>query len=132
MADLAAPSDIAAQWRALSSDEEVRAAALLARASAIIRARFPTIDDRITAGSIDAEIVKGVAVDMVVRKLARPTDEVTSVTTDDTTFRWETGRGGESRPTGMSMTADDVDLLSGPARRSPRVGTIHTYPTLRP
>lgn len=132
MADLATASDIAAQWRALSSDEEVRAAALLARASAIIRARFPDVDDRITAGSLDAELVGGVAVDMVVRRMQKPSDGVSSVTTDDTTFRWETGRGDTPADQGLVMTSEEIELLTGPAHRKPRVGTIHANPTLRP
>lgn len=131
MADLATTGDIAAQWRALSTEEETRATALLPRASAIIRARFPTIDDRIANGVIDEEIVKGVAVDMVVRVLDRPTDDVSSVTTDDTTFRFETGRGGQTPKARIYLADDEEELLAGSAKRR-RVGTIHTYPTLQP
>lgn len=131
MADFADPSDIAAQWRTLSTEEESRATALLPRASAIIREAVPSVDDRVTAGSLDAELPKGVAVDMVVRVLDRPTDDVTSVTTDDTTFRWETGRGGQTSSTSLHITDAEVALLAG-TRRRPRVGTIHARPTLQP
>lgn len=133
MADFAAVADITAQWRALSDEESTRATALLTRASAHIRAHFPTIDDRIDAGKLDAEIPKGVAVDMVARVLGSPHDTLRSVTVDDSTMRFQTGRE-DGRPTStMYLTDEDKDLLAGrPATRRGKVGTIHAQPTLKP
>lgn len=133
MANFAAVADITAQWRALSDEESTRATALLTRASATIRNDFPGIDDRIDAGKLDAEIPKGVAVDMVTRVLGSPHDTVRSVSIDDATMRFQTGRE-DGRPTStMYLTDEDKDRLAGKsATRRGRVGTIHAQPTLKP
>lgn len=79
----ATAADLAAVWRPLTDVEETRADALLARASRMIRLRWPDVDDRITAGSLDADVVKDVVLEMVQSAMIAPELGVTQ--TADTT-----------------------------------------------
>jgi hypothetical protein len=73
MADpFATSADVESAWRALSTDEAASATYWLTFASAIIRREVPTVDARITAGTLDADLVMGVAVSMVLRRLQNP------------------------------------------------------------
>lgn len=69
MADFATAADLAARWRPLSGDEEATASTLLGDASAIVRAECPGIDARVTAETVDAELVKATACAMVKRAM---------------------------------------------------------------
>jgi len=73
MADpFATYADIENAWRALTSDEQTVATSSLAFASAIIRNDIRTVDSRIAAGKLDVDLVKHIAVAMVLRKMRNP------------------------------------------------------------
>lgn len=65
MADFASYTDVQAGWRPLTSEEQTRATALIARASRKIRLRWPDADARIDAGTLDADDVRDVVAEMV-------------------------------------------------------------------
>jgi hypothetical protein len=43
-----------------------------AMASAVVRSKVPTVDDRIADGTLDADLVRGVVAQMVIRALQNP------------------------------------------------------------
>lgn len=127
MANFAEPSDVAAWWRDLSPEEEARATALLTSASALIRDRVPTVDDRITAGTLDPEIPKIVAIGATLRILQNP-NGVRSWSIDDVTVTYD--RSDTAGPLEMHLTDHELDLLTG--RRRGRIRTARITPTLHP
>lgn len=62
-------ADLEARWRPLTAEEQARAEVLLADASAILRATCPTIDQRITDGTLDPELPEMVTCNMVRRSM---------------------------------------------------------------
>jgi hypothetical protein len=70
MADpFAFAQDVAARWRPLSATETATAATLTVDASVIVRAECSGIDARITAETLDADLVKQVVATMVKRAM---------------------------------------------------------------
>lgn len=69
---LAAPNEIVPLFRALTAAEESTAASLLRRASAMVRGRFPDVDDQIAAGTLDGEQVGLAVIEMVLRVMRNP------------------------------------------------------------
>lgn len=65
----ATSNDLADRWRALTPAEQERATVLLGDASAFVRATCAGIDDRITAGTLDAAVVVAVVCGMVKRAM---------------------------------------------------------------
>ncbi|KRE72588.1 Gp19/Gp15/Gp42 family protein [Arthrobacter sp. Soil762] len=65
MADLAQIDTVAAAWRPLTSAEATRATYYLGSASRKIRRHWPDVDSRIAAGTLAAEDVSDVVVQMV-------------------------------------------------------------------
>lgn len=65
MADLAQLDTVETAWRPLTSVERPRATYYLAAASRKIRRRWPDVDTRIAAGTLSAEDVSDVVVQMV-------------------------------------------------------------------
>ncbi len=65
MADLAEISTLVAAWRPLTSAELPRATYYLAAASRKIRRRWPDVDSRIASGTLTADDVSDVVVQMV-------------------------------------------------------------------
>lgn len=65
----AAPADVAARWRPLTDEETTTATALIADASNMIRTRWPSIDDRIAAGTVRAATVLRIVAAMVKRAM---------------------------------------------------------------
>jgi hypothetical protein len=109
--DYATVDDLEARWRPLSEAERARAAVLLGDASRHVRRRVPTLDDRLTAGSLDPFDVVAVVAGMVKRVLLA--GDVEGITQASQTA----GPFGEARtfanPMGnLYMTADDVAALS--------------------
>lgn len=72
MDPFATAEHVAGLWRALTDDEATLADNYLAAASRIIRAEVSDIDDRIDAGTLDAELAGDVAVAMVLRVMKNP------------------------------------------------------------
>ena len=62
MADFADLEDVETAWRPLSDAEAAAAEFWLPAASALIRAEFPTIDDRIESGDLDTALVRGMVI----------------------------------------------------------------------
>lgn len=69
---LAAVADLEAAWRSLTTSEQDRAEALLARASRKIRRRWPDVDARLTAGTLDPDDVADVVLEMVQSAMTTP------------------------------------------------------------
>jgi hypothetical protein len=72
VAALATQLDIEARWRDLTPAETSIVNALLDDASALLRAEYPDIDDRIATGNLDADVVAGIVGRMVKRSLVSP------------------------------------------------------------
>lgn len=102
--------------RALTDSEAVSAGAYLSQASALVRHRFPTVDARITAGDLSAELVAGVVADAVVRVLRNPEGKV-SEGVDDYSYR----RSDATATGSLYLSAEEIALLT--PRRS-RVGSV--------
>jgi len=66
--------DVADRWRPLSSDEQQTALTLLGDASAYVRAECPGIDARVTAATLDPDLVKAVTCAMVKRAMVGGVD----------------------------------------------------------
>lgn len=77
MAALATQLDIEARWRDLTPAESGTVNALLDDASALLRAEYPDIDDRIATGNLDADVVAGIVAGMVKRSLMSPEPGIT-------------------------------------------------------
>lgn len=117
MAALATLEDVEAVWRPLADDEWIQVDRLLTIASAVARSRVALIDERIAAGTLDADLVANVVASMAVRATKNP-DGVRSTTVDDVAITFDTARTGG----GVSITPEEIALLS--PRSAPRVGTI--------
>lgn len=72
MDDLAELNDVAAAWRPLTSLETERAKYYLKVASRRIRRRWKDVDARIAAGTLDAEDVSDVVVQLVLGAIDTP------------------------------------------------------------
>ena len=86
MADLATVTDVETRWRTLTADETAVVEVLLGDASGIIRVEVPTVDARITDGTLDADTVAGVVVQMVLRVMRNPDGKVQE-SIDDYAYR---------------------------------------------
>jgi hypothetical protein len=106
-------SDLEEMWRALTPEEAGVATARLAQASRIIRAQFPTIDDRIAAGTLEVELVRDVAVDMVLRYMRNPDGKSMEMVEDYSYQRTAADTGGS-----VYMTPAEIDILTPSTSRS--------------
>ena len=107
MAALASVEELEARWRPLTTSEASVASAWLNTASAIIRSRIANVDTRIADSTDYEDLVIGVAVEMVLRKMRNP-DGKRSETIDDYSYtRDESASSG-----GLFMSTDEVALLS--------------------
>lgn len=102
--------------RALSPSEGVTANAYLEQASALLRLRVPSVDSRITAATLDPELVAGVVADAVIRVLRNPDGKVQE-SIDDYTYR----RADAVADGSLYLTASEIASLS-PVRS--RIGSI--------
>lgn len=69
---LAVVADVANAWRDLSNEEEAQARHLLVLASQLLRSEVSGLDDRLAAGTLDADLVRHVVASMVIRGLRNP------------------------------------------------------------
>ena len=119
MADFVTVPEVAvAMRRELTAEEEAWAAVLVVAASAIIRARFPDIDDRIEAGQLPAVLANYVATTMVTGVLGQRDPEA-PIEEQAGPFR---ERWSEAALGLLQVTAEMAALLAGPGggRRAPR------------
>lgn len=107
----ATPSDLEARWRPLSDDEENRAAVLLEDASLRVLRRFPTLEARIAAGTLQVQEVTAVVCGMVRRAMiAGGLDGVTQRTDGAGPYQQSVTY---ANPQGnLYLTADDLAILS--------------------
>ncbi|MER7331668.1 MULTISPECIES: hypothetical protein [unclassified Micromonospora] len=68
----ATPEQVAAVFRPLTAAEAAIVAARLAAASRMLRGRFPDLDARIAAGTLDPDLAADAAVAMVLRVIRKP------------------------------------------------------------
>jgi hypothetical protein len=127
VADFATTDDLAEGWRALTSTEEALAEVLLARASIWLRAWFPDLDDRVTAGTLDAAVPRMVAASMVKRAMLNADTE--GVKQSALTQAMGSIQATESRtysnPDGaLYVTEAEAALLSGTAERTVTSGAV--------
>lgn len=121
VADFATTDDLAEGWRPLSSAEESVAEVLLSRASIWLRAWFPDLDGRVTAGVLDAAVPRMVACSMVKRAMVNANAD--GVRQSALTQAMGSIQATESRtysnPDGnLYVTAQEADLLRGVAART--------------
>ena len=119
----ATAEDVQARWRPLTDAEYLVADTLTADASDMIRVRWPDVDDRITAGSLDADSVLRVVANMVRRSMLVGDNE-----------GWESrnesagpfSHGGKlANPNGnLYFTADEIRLFDGSYTRRSLVGWL--------
>jgi hypothetical protein len=69
---LAAIGDVAGQYGTLTATQEGLTGWLLRAASKMVRAAFPNIDDQLTAGTLDRDVVALAVANMVLRVLRNP------------------------------------------------------------
>jgi hypothetical protein len=105
--------DVEDAWRPLTDDEIGPTDYLLRKASRMIRNRFPTIDARITAGELDADLVGDVAIAMVKRSLRNPDGKRQESIEDYSFTRDQVTASGE-----VTMTDEEERLLAPPSSRS--------------
>lgn len=72
MSDLASPDVLEKAWRPLTTAERVKAEYYLTKASRRVRRRWPDVDARIIAHTLDSEDVEDVIVQMVLAVLNAP------------------------------------------------------------
>ena len=123
MASFASTSDVEGLWRTLTEDEKVIAGNQLTFASAIIRQAVPDIDDRIAAGTLDADLVKNVAVSMVLRVMRNP-DGKLEESIDDYSYRRDSAQSTGA----MYLSDSELKLLK--ARRSRSFSVAPYRPTV--
>lgn len=107
MAPFSNPSDVEILLQRPLTDEEYAATKLhLAGASSIIRAVVTDVDDRLTAGSLDQDLVDYVAASMVLRVLRNP-EGLLSESIDDYEFR----RDAATSTGALELLDDETALL---------------------
>lgn len=116
MSDFASSDDVEDAWRSLTEAELAVVDSRLGFISAIIRAKVRDVDARIAAGTLDADLVKYVAVEAVLRKFRNP-DGKSEEQIEDYRYRRDASTAGGS----LYLTDDEIALLS---RRSNRAFSI--------
>jgi hypothetical protein len=114
MAPFATPADVSELWRPLSLQEAAVAAARLLMVSALIRQLVPTVETRISSGSLDPDVVKLIAVDAVRRAMENPSEGVRSRTQTVGPFS-ESVTYTDAGQAGVWLSDAEVALLRGSA-----------------
>lgn len=114
MATYAEAADLQARWRSLTTEETSRATVLLGDASVWLRAWFPDLDDRLAAGTLEADVPKMVVCAMVKRAML-DSDGLSSEQSQQTAGPFSvTAQRAFSNPDGnLYVTARERDLLLG-------------------
>lgn len=107
----ATSADVEDRWRPLTPAETSIADTLVMDASALIRARFPGIDDTIAAGNLDAGIVTMVVAGMVKRALIAPLDGVSQQSEGTGPYSHSETFANPMR--NVFLTAADLVLIEG-------------------
>jgi hypothetical protein len=117
----ASPSDVSAVYGPIDA---VKVQDWIDYASAVVRRRVPSIEDRVSSGETDPVLVRGVVVRMVLRALENPTGRrQTSVGDVSTSF---------DASTMLFLTEDEAALLRPEPTRRPwgmaRIGAALAQP----
>lgn len=110
--------------RALSVTEEPTAEELLAEASARLRQRVPSIDERLASGALDPVIPRGVVCRMVIDVLNNP-DRFTTEQVEDAVYRFDTQLVRQQM---VPTESELADLRPAASSSSTRARTIDTPP----
>lgn len=105
MPALADADDVQAIWRPLTDAELAVVLGQVRFASAIVRRRVPSVDARLAAGTLDADLVRGVVASMVKRALLNP-DQNIEVAIDDMRLKKSDAVSGE-----LYLSDDELALL---------------------
>lgn len=124
---LATVQDLVGVWRPLTADEQTRAGGLLGAASAMLRAEIPGVDDAITAGTVDAELVRWVVCQMVRRVMLTPdsppvTQQAQSL--GQASISWSMANPGGD----MYLTRSERRMLGGGRQRAATISMIPGVP----
>lgn len=121
---LAVVADVEGLWRTLSDDEQVVATNKIAVASALLRHHLPTLDDRLDAGTLSGDLVRGVIVEAVKRSMQGDPAGLRSRTDTRGPFT-ETRVYRDAADYGLFFAPAELALLGAGARvGGTRVGTI--------
>lgn len=104
------PFDVAERWRPLSETELALTTVLLDDAWSYLKARVATLEDRVTAGTLDTGIVTAVVAAMVLRVLKNP-DGKSEESIDDYRYRRDTAVSAGM----LYATSDELALLRPPS-----------------
>lgn len=117
----ATTTDVAARWRSLTSDEELKASVLLDDAWLLIQLRNSTIETRLTAtpATLDVGLVIMVQCAMVIRVLRNP-DGKRQEQIEDYSYQRDDSPSGE-----LFLSPDELELLA-------EVTSASTAFTIRP
>lgn len=110
-------SAVAARWRTITAGEEATVDVLLEDASDMIRVRWPDIDDRVAAGSVDSKTLVRIVSAMVRRAMMNRGND--GVKQEQSTAGPFSGQVTYSNPDGnLYLTAQDITDLSAPTARA--------------
>lgn len=109
MAEPFATVDDVDALRPLTADERELANTLLRYASALMRRQLPTLDARITAGTLDPDLAEYVAVQMVVRVLRNP-DGIRQETVGPSSITYDTSQAVGQ----LMLSTGDLAILAAP------------------
>ncbi len=124
---LAVVGDVAELYGSLTPAQEGLVSALLRRASAMVRAAYPDLADRIAAGTLDADTAAHAVVNMVLRVISNPRG-LRSETVGPFTRTYDT-----QKATGLLALTDAETAMLAPRRTNrSRARTIMLRPGLAP
>lgn len=123
---LATVGELAELFRPLTTAEQSLAAALLRRASGMVRSRLPNVDIRIAAGTLDAGQAALAVIHMVLRVMRNPAG-VRTETVGPFTRTFDTRSSGL-----LALTDAELALLAPRRRRRAPAGTIRIRAGLAP
>lgn len=125
MEPFAYPEDLEAGWRSLTDEETGQAEVLLGRASRMVRGRVPGVDDRITAGTLDAELVGDVVCSMVKRAMV---GEVGVTSATETVGPYSQSRQFANPAGDLYLSKAELQSLTAGAASAGRAFSISTLP----
>lgn len=144
---LAKVSDVEDLWQRTITDQTQvdRVQNLLAKASALLRQKMPSVDDRVAAfttsptdpSALDPDVVATVVAGAVKRYLVNP-DGVTSENVSlggaskATSYVLRGMKDTDQQLGALTITPADLATLRAPQARTPMFGTIRTHSTLSP
>jgi hypothetical protein len=113
----ATKTDVAARWRTLSTDESTLVDALLEDASDMIRVRWPDVDERLTAGTLERKTLVRVVSAMVRRAMMNRGSEGVA-TTNTVAGPFAQNATFTNADGNLYLTAQDILDLSVATERS--------------